>query len=135
MDDAHADEPLAFLGTPLPSWVHRQDFVIESGASRPYDESEWRDALVVVDAGAVTLECVRGGFNTFHRGDVMWLVDIPLRWMHNWGAEPVVVVAISRRRPHPKLPSTRHRTDSPDPTPRQTATPEPTPEHREERHP
>lgn len=121
MDDAHADEPLAFLGTPLPRWVHRQEVIIECGASRPYDESEWRDALVVVDAGAITLECVRGGFNTFRHGDVMWLVDIPLRWMHNWGDEPVVVVAISRRRPS---------TSS-----RPTRSSNPVPQHREERHP
>lgn len=121
MDDANADEPLAFLGTPLPRWVHRQEVIIECGASRPYDESEWRDALVVVDAGAVTLECVRGGFNTFRHGDVMWLVDVPLRWMHNWGDEPVVVVAISRRRPS---------TSS-----RPTRSSNPVPQHREERHP
>lgn len=98
MDDEHADQPLSFLGTPLPTWVQRREVAIESGAARPYDEREWRDALVIVEQGEVTLECTRGGYTTFRRGDILWLVDVPLRTMHNFSPERAVVVAVSRQR-------------------------------------
>ena len=97
MDDERPDEaPLSFLGNPLPRWVNRASVTIGPGEVRPYDESEWRDALVIVEHGEVVLECTRGGFTTFRAGDVMWLSDIPLRRMHNYGVEPTVIVAVSR---------------------------------------
>jgi glyoxylate utilization-related uncharacterized protein len=76
--------------------VNRIAVTIEPGGVRPYDESEWRDALVIVEQGEVVLECTRNGFTTFKAGDVLWLVDVPLRQMHNHGVEPTVIVAISR---------------------------------------
>jgi uncharacterized pyridoxamine 5'-phosphate oxidase family protein len=66
---------------------------------RPYDEVEWRDSLVIVEAGEVALECTRGGRTTFRAGDVLWLVDIPVVRMCNDGVQPAVIVAVSRRRP------------------------------------
>ena len=69
------------------------------GDVRPYDESEWRDSLVIVEAGEVALECTRGGRTTFRAGDVLWLVDIPVVRMCNDGVQPAVIVAVSRRRP------------------------------------
>ena len=97
MDDARPVAPLAFLGDPLPRWVDRRAVTIEPGGTRPYDESEWRDALVIVETGEVVLECGRGGFTTFRAGDVLWLAGVPLRRMHNHGPDPTVIVAISRR--------------------------------------
>ena len=91
------ETPLSFLGTPLPRWVDRTAVTIGPGDVRPYDETEWRDALVIVEQGEVVLECTRGGFTTFRAGDVLWLADVPLRRMHNYGVEPTVIVAVSRR--------------------------------------
>ncbi len=96
MDDGSPGAPLSFLGSPLPRWVNRTSVTIDPGDVRPYDEEEWRDALVIVEQGEVVLECTRGGFTTFRAGDVMWLSDIPLRRMHNYGVEPTVIVAVSR---------------------------------------
>lgn len=96
MDDPRPESPLAFLGSPLPRWVDRTAVTIEPGGVRPYVEAEWRDALVIVEQGEVVLECTRNGFTTFRAGDVLWLVDVPLRRMHNYGVEPTVIVAISR---------------------------------------
>ena len=101
MDDPDPSRSLSFLGQPLPSWVHRREVAIEPGGARPYDESEWRDALVVVEQGEVTLECTRGGSTTFRRGDILWLVDVPVRIMRNLGAEAAVLIAVSRRDPNP----------------------------------
>ena len=96
MDDARPESPIAFLGSPLPRWVNRTAVTIEPGGTRPYAEAEWLDALVIVEQGEVVLECTRSGFTTFRAGDVLWLVDVPIRRMHNHGNEPAVIVAISR---------------------------------------
>ena len=119
MDDGDQHRALAFLGTPLPRWVNRREVCIEPGAARPYDEAEWRDALVIVEAGEVTLECTRGGFTSFCGGDILWLVGVPLRTMHNLGPRRVVVVAVSRRADI--RPARRNRPDCRHPDPTQAA--------------
>ena len=72
---------------------------LDPGEVRPYRESEWKDALVIVEAGEIDLECTRGGRTTFRSGDVLWLVDVPVVRMRNDGLDPAVIVAVSRRRP------------------------------------
>jgi mannose-6-phosphate isomerase-like protein (cupin superfamily) len=72
--------------------------VVAPGAERPYDESEWEDALVVIESGELELE-YRGGDRTrFDRGDVLWLIGLPLRVLRNHGAVPTVLVAVTRPR-------------------------------------
>jgi hypothetical protein len=73
--------------------------VVAPGAERPYDESEWRDALVVIESGKLELECRSGTRSRFDRGDVLWLIGLPLRVLRNRGAVPTVLVAITRFRP------------------------------------
>lgn len=75
--------------------------VVQPGDARAYDEAEWRGALVVVEQGAVELECERGGRRRFERGDVMWLDGLRLRALHNPGDQAAVLVAIARRRAAP----------------------------------
>jgi hypothetical protein len=70
--------------------------VMAPGAEREYDEAEWRDALVVVEAGDVELECNGGSRRGFRRGDVLWLIGLPLRALRNRGAVPTVLLAVSR---------------------------------------
>ncbi len=95
----HAPEPpLAFLGDPLPRWVDRRAVIIGPGEVRRYEEAEWRDALVIVEQGEVVLEWTRAGRTTFRAGDVLWLVDVPVRRICNDGDDDAVLVAISRRR-------------------------------------
>ena len=71
---------------------------LSPGRERPYDEDEWRDALVIVEDGEVELEATTGDCHHFGRGAVLWLVGLPLRALHNRGHEPASIVAISRRR-------------------------------------
>jgi hypothetical protein len=70
--------------------------VLEPGCERPYDEAEWRDAIVLVASGEVDLEGLSGRSLRFGGGDLLWLASLPLRALVNHGDEPVLLVAISR---------------------------------------
>ena len=69
---------------------------VAPGDDRPYDEAEWRDALVLVRSGQIELHGVSGACSSFGRGDLLYLQGVPLRALHNPGAEPAVLVAVSR---------------------------------------
>jgi len=69
---------------------------VEPGGARIYHEAEWRDSIVVVARGQIELECLGGSRYGVERGAVLWLVGLPLRALHNGGAEPAVLVAFSR---------------------------------------
>jgi hypothetical protein len=107
--DGRADR-LSFLGRRLPSTFELRVAAVAPGRERPYDEADWRDALVVVERGDVELECLGGTRQRFGRGDVLWLVGLPLRALHNRGRDPAVLVAVSRRRPSAR----RERPGAPD---------------------
>jgi hypothetical protein len=94
MDDG---EPLTFLGRWLSPAFDRRYLRLAAGASRPHQDAEWEGALVVVEDGAIELECVRGGRRRFETGAVLWLSGVPLRAMHNPGPGSALVVAVSRR--------------------------------------
>lgn len=70
--------------------------VMEAGAARIYNESEWRDALVVVTRGELELDCVGGEACRFGRGSVLCLEGLPLRILRSSGTEPAVLLAVSR---------------------------------------
>jgi quercetin dioxygenase-like cupin family protein len=70
---------------------------VAPGRERLYDEAEWRDAIVSVTCGEIELECTSGRRQRIRTGDVLWLAGLPLRALHNDGAEPAVLVAVSRR--------------------------------------
>jgi hypothetical protein len=70
---------------------------VEAGCERAYDEAEWRDAIVVVARGEIELECLGGDCARFDSGSVLWLVGLPLRTLRACGAEPALLVAVSRR--------------------------------------
>jgi hypothetical protein len=75
----------------------RRVVVLGPGDSQPFDEAEWRDALVVVRAGEVELEGMSGRRYRLRAGTILWLVGLPLRSLHNRGEHDVVLAAVSRR--------------------------------------
>jgi quercetin dioxygenase-like cupin family protein len=91
-------ERLSFLGRRLPSWVELKTVVLEPGHRLAFDQADWRDAIVVVEGGALELECLGGSRERFVRGDLLWLCGLPLRALHNPGREPVVLSVVARRR-------------------------------------
>ncbi|HEX6679144.1 MAG TPA: hypothetical protein VF063_00730 [Gaiellaceae bacterium] len=90
-------EAVSLVGRTLPPRFRRVKTAVAPGATRPYDEAEWRDALVVVERGEIELECVAGTCGTFRRGAILWLTGLPVRALHNRGRDPAVLVAIFRR--------------------------------------
>jgi quercetin dioxygenase-like cupin family protein len=79
-----------------PAFVWRA-VAVAPGSRRPYDEAEWRDAIVSVTRGEIELECTSGARQRVRTGDVLWLAGLPLRALHNHGAEPALLVAVTRR--------------------------------------
>jgi hypothetical protein len=70
--------------------IHAQETV-------PYVAEDWRDAIVMIEQGAVDLCCVRGGRRRFARGAILFMEGLALRSLHNPGVEDAVLVALSRR--------------------------------------
>jgi hypothetical protein len=89
-------ERISFLDAELPPGFELELVSVEPGATRPYRDADWWDALVVVEHGEIELECVRGGRRRFDTGAVMWLAGLPLVALHNPGPEPVLLAAVSR---------------------------------------
>jgi hypothetical protein len=100
MDPRPEPDRLACLDRPLPPAFERREIALAPGRERAYDEAEWRGALVIVDRGEIELECLSGTSRRFGCGDILWLVGLPLRALHNRGSQPALIVAVSRRR-HP----------------------------------
>ena len=93
-----ADQPpLSFLGRPLPASFERRVVILGPGDALVYDPAEWRDAIIVVEAGQIELECRDGSRQYFGRGDILWLDGLPLRALHNPGPNLAVLTAVSRR--------------------------------------
>lgn len=88
-------ERLSFLNRELPPAFQRRVVAVAPGGTRVYDEAEWRDALVVVEYGEIELECLRGR-RSFASGDVLCLVGLKVRAIHNHRRELAVLVAVSR---------------------------------------
>ena len=71
---------------------------VEPGASLPYEEADWRDALVTVESGELELVMACGRSCYFQSGDLLWLQGLPLASLRNRGEEPTVLLAASRNR-------------------------------------
>jgi quercetin dioxygenase-like cupin family protein len=87
---------LSFLGKRIPPGFSVREVTVAPGARRAYDEAEWRDSLVVVERGAVEIECLGGARRVFERGNVLWLTGVPVQALHNTGNEPALLIAVSR---------------------------------------
>ena len=77
------------------------------GESSDFEAAAWRDALVVVVAGALEVVCAGGWAHTFSSGDVLWLDGLPVRSLTNRGTSDTVVMRVRRRttsNPHPASP-------------------------------
>jgi hypothetical protein len=71
---------------------------VAPGRERPYDEAEWRGALVVLARGRIELEGLSGARRSFAAGAALWLDGLALRALHNHGREPAVMVVFTRLR-------------------------------------
>lgn len=94
MDD-HDGRALVPAG--VPASFERRMITIAAGSTLAYAAADWRDALVVVDRGAIELEGVGPSRLVLRAGAVLWLAGLSLRALHNHGPEPAVLVAVARR--------------------------------------
>ncbi len=85
-----------YLGPSVPDEFDVRRVVVTPGAERLFVEAEWRDAIVVVESGGLELESSTGIRWRFGRGDVLWLIGLPLRALHAYGRAPTVLIAVSR---------------------------------------
>jgi hypothetical protein len=90
-------EHLSLLGGRVPAWAQLRGVSIEPGCRRPYDPAEWHGALVVVERGAIELECPSGARWRFEAGAVLCLAGLSIRALCNERSEPVLLSALSRR--------------------------------------
>ncbi|MCE3552518.1 hypothetical protein LWC33_13740 [Pseudonocardia sp. RS11V-5] len=79
-----------------PRRFDRRRIEIGPGESRPHVEAEWRGVLVVLEAGEIELRCHAGGHRRFAAGSVLWFTGLNLSSVHNPGAVPAVILAVSR---------------------------------------
>src|SRR3954471_16357560 len=70
---------------------------LAAGRSRPFDNAEWEDALVIVTLGVIELEGLSGRRWRFPCGAILWLTDLPVRALHNPGDKTAVLTTVSRR--------------------------------------
>jgi hypothetical protein len=75
----------------------RRTVTLRADETVPYVAEDWRDAIVMIERGAVDLCCVRGGRRRFAKGAILFMDGLALRSLHNPGLEDAVLVALSRR--------------------------------------
>lgn len=96
--DAPGHERLVFHDRGVLASFEFRVVTVPPGASRVYQESDWEDAIVLVEHGRIELECLDGSRQEFGEGDVLCLVGLSLRTLHNRDEEPVRLMAVSRKR-------------------------------------
>jgi hypothetical protein len=88
---------MSLLHGRIPDGFELRMWVVEPGATVPYDDAEWAGSLVTVEDGEIELRCDQGGSRRFGRGSMLALEGLGLVAFHGCGPEPTVLAAISRR--------------------------------------
>ena len=70
--------------------------MVGPGRERLYEHGEWADAIVLVRAGEIELECLGGTRSRFGTGSLLCFDSLPLRTLRNAGREPALLIALSR---------------------------------------
>jgi hypothetical protein len=85
------------LGRSVSDELVKQIVVLPPGGTLDYDAAQWRDSLVEVECGFVTIQLHGGGERRYGTGDVFWLQGDPVRTLRNPGIGTTILVAVSRR--------------------------------------
>ncbi len=94
---ADAAELAVLLGREhLPPGFERWRLIIRPGEERRATGAEWAGAVVLVERGALAVECQAGGSRTFDAGDLLALGLLPLRSLRNRGMDELSLLAIRR---------------------------------------
>ena len=86
------------LGRPdLPPAFERFRLTLAPGEVRPTRPGEWAGCLVLVERGAIEVDCDAGGMRSFSAGDLLALGWLPIRTLRNPGAREACLLAVRRR--------------------------------------
>jgi hypothetical protein len=85
------------LGRSVSHKLAKQIVVLPPGCSLDYDQGQWRDCLIEVECGVVTIQLPDGSEPAYGVGDVFWLDGLPVRTVRNPGIHTTLLVAVSRR--------------------------------------
>jgi hypothetical protein len=86
------------LGRPdLPPAFERFRVSVAPGERRPTRPEEWAGCLVLVERGAIEVDCDAGGMRSFATGDLLALGWLPIRTLRNLGTEDACLLAVRRR--------------------------------------
>ena len=96
-DLSAGDQRLSLLIRRLRPAFARRVLVLAAGGVLDVVQAEWRDALVEVVQGEISLELADARWHHVAGGDVLWLYGLPVRALHNCGQEVAVLVALRRR--------------------------------------
>lgn len=88
------------FGATCPAGFEMSRVVVQPASSVAYRESQWADAVVVVEQGRLQVECWSGAQACFEQGAVLFLTGLELRQVTNPSLEPLVLKTI-RRAPAP----------------------------------
>lgn len=91
MDDA---DGVTFLGARCPQNLRLRTVVIRDALD--YRPEDWVDTLVVVECGALEVQCRSGARARFGPGSVLVLDGLALQRLRNASEEPLVLSALSR---------------------------------------
>ena len=83
--------------TDLPPAFERFRVMLAPGDRRPTGPAEWAGCLVLVERGAIEVDCDAGGVRSFPTGDLIALGWLPVRTLRNPGADEAWLLAIRRR--------------------------------------
>lgn len=78
--------------------LRRRTVTLQPGDVLAFVAADWADTLVVVERGALEIECLSGRCATFAAGAVLAPIALPVRRLRNPGCEPLVLEAVSRNR-------------------------------------
>lgn len=99
MSEPDGGRALSFLRRPPPRGCQVRRLVIEAGRQGPYAPADWADALVIVEAGELEVECEQGSTARFAAGAVLFLASVPVRWLRSADGQPVTLTVLSRLKP------------------------------------
>lgn len=91
-----ADQAAWLTRAHLPDGFERWEMTIPAGHSLPTAAEEWAGALVRVETGTLEVECLAGGHETFHAGDLLALGWLPVVELRNVGEEQLRLLAVRR---------------------------------------
>jgi hypothetical protein len=87
----------ALLRGRLPAAFERWRVVVPPGFELPTTAAEWAGALVLIEQGAIEVDCHSGAFRRFVAGDLLALGWLPLKTIRNPTTEDAALIAVRRR--------------------------------------